>query len=128
MPSSCTSRYSSVVGCVETTISGRVAATDIDAMVAGYRQYDRSVGRWLIRADGATSYAPDAIQRAVAAFGDLHKSLGLTKIIAVLTVPTVRMGASVVSMGLRASGSSLEIIICANIDEATRTIEQLRKT
>jgi len=118
LPEAPSTRYVFALGAVQTTISGRISGAHIEEMVKGYRANDKGSGVWLVLAEKATSYGPEAIQRAVELFADLQSKNGLRKLYAVLTAPTVRMGASVVSMGLRAGGSPLEIIVCKNLDEA----------
>ncbi len=95
---------------VETRVNGRVTGGDIDLMVEDFRRL-RAGSVWLIDGSTATSYAPDAVARAADRFGKLATTEGLRTIVAFLTSPTVRMGASVVSMMLRTVRSSLEIDI-----------------
>lgn len=66
---------------------------------------------WLIDAGSTTSYSADAVERAVHLFAVLSRENGLTQIVAYIEQPTVRMGAAVVSMSLRAAGSPLHIEI-----------------
>lgn len=113
-----TSRYAFALEAVQTAVEGRVTGAHILAMVEGYKTLHRDSGNWLILAEKATSYGTDAIQEAVVRFAELHSQFGLKKIYAVLTAPTVRMGASVVSMGLRAAGSPVEILVYATLEEA----------
>ncbi len=93
---------------VETTIEGRATATEIRAMVADYSRLGGG-STWVIDAASTTSYSADAIQAAVDLFAALAKQRGLTRIVALIERPTVRMGASVVSMSLRTIGSPLAI-------------------
>jgi hypothetical protein len=105
----------SVPGAVETTVEGRVRASDIDDLVTGFRTI--AGGKrvpWVVRGEKVTGYDRDAIERAVVAFSGLVKEALLDRLVAVLPVPSVRMGASVVSMGMRAAGYPLELIVVAH--------------
>lgn len=99
---------------VQTRVNGRVTGGDIDLMVEDFRRL-RAGEVWLIDGSTATSYAPDAVARAAERFGTLATTEGLRKIVAYLLSPTVRMGASVVSMMLRTVRSSLEIEIVEDV-------------
>lgn len=106
---------------IETTLSGRVTAEMISEMAAAYRKLGgRSV--WIIAAEGTRSYAPDAVERAVREFGALQKEHGLALIVAIIQVPLVRMGASVVSASLRALGSPLQIRVVERRSEVTSAL------
>lgn len=98
---------------IETDVAGRVTADMIGAMASDYRELGgRST--WLIAADRATSYAPEAIQRAVDDFAKLQREHGLERIVAIIGSPLVRMGATIVSASLRSIGSPLEIHVVAD--------------
>jgi hypothetical protein len=105
-------------GVVESTIAGRAVGQTITDMVTSFRKLNRGRDVWVIRAEQTTGYAPDAIAEAVSTFGDLCTRHGLKKIVAVIKTPTVRMGAQVVSMSLRAAGSPLEIVVVDDIEAA----------
>lgn len=120
-------RYVHTLSAVETKIEGRVEAQQIREMVDGFKTYDQGSGNWLVLAEKVDSYGANAIQEAVQLFGELHRERNLSKLFAVLTAPTVRMGASVVSMGLRASGSKLEIIVCSTFEEAVGALRDKRR-
>ena len=51
----------------------------------------------------------DAVDRAISEFATLHREHGLDEIVAIIVVPLVRMGASIVSASLRTLGSGLVI-------------------
>lgn len=105
-------------GVVESTITGRAVGQSISDIVTSFRKLNRGRDVWVIRAEQTTSYAPDAITEAVTMFGELCTRHGLKRIVAVIKTPTVRMGAQVVSMTLRAAGSPLEIVVVDDIDAA----------
>lgn len=113
-----TSTRVTTTGVVESTLAGRAVGQTIADLTASFVKANRGRPVWLIRAEETTSYAPDAVTQAVTSFGDLHTKHGLRKIIAVIKMPTVRMGASIVSMSLRAAGSSLEIVVVESVEEA----------
>lgn len=101
---------------VETKVDGRVLARDIERMVSDYARLGAGA-TWLIDASATSGYAPDAVQRAAEMFGELSRARGLTRIVALIKSPVVRMGASVVSMMLRTFGSKLEIDIVESESE-----------
>ena len=89
---------------VETTVAGRVTGSMIQTMTTDYRRLGAGPV-WLIRAEGATGYTPEGINAAIAGFPELFKRGGLLRIVAVITAATVRMGAQVVAMSLRATAA-----------------------
>jgi hypothetical protein len=95
---------------VETVILGRATADTISRMVEDYLRFGGGA-MWLIDAGATTSYSADAVEQAVQLFARLARDNGLTQIVAYIEQPTVRMGAAVVSMSLRALGSRLQIEI-----------------
>lgn len=106
---------------VETEVSGRVTAEMISQMAEGYQRHGgRSV--WIIAAEGTRSYAPEAVERAVSLFSRLHKDHGLDLIVAIITVPLVRMGASVVAASLRSLGSALTIRVVGSRADVPQAI------
>lgn len=110
------------MGWVESTVAGRATGGEIEQMVADYRRLGQGT-TWVIDASETTSYSPDAVQTAIERFGELARAHGLTRIVALITRPTVRMGASVVSMSLRAVGSSLVIDVVESREEMSRALE-----
>lgn len=110
-----------VSGIVETEVRGRVTGETLKQMIAGYE----SLGAgpvWSIRAGEVSSYTADAMQEAITGFARLFRQTELRRIVALLGSPTVRMGASVVAMSLRATGSAVEIRIVADDEEARTAI------
>jgi hypothetical protein len=95
---------------VETVVAGRATGETIRQMVDDFVRFGGGE-TWLIDAGDTTSYSAEAVERAVHLFGDLSRDEGLTQIVAYIEKPTVRMGAAVVSMSLRAAGSRLQIEI-----------------
>jgi hypothetical protein len=89
----------------------------IRAMVADYERCGGGL-KWLVDASAVKAYRAAAIPVAADEFGRLARQYGLATLIAIITAPTVRMGASVVAMSLRAVGSPLEIVIVATRAEA----------
>jgi len=115
-----TSRYNGKL--VETTVAGRVTASMIVTMVTDYRRLGAG-SVWLIRAEGATAYTADAMNEAIARFPELFKRGGLVRIVAVIVAPTVRMGAQVVAMSLRAAKSPIQIHVVSDVAAANAAIE-----
>ena len=111
---------------VETTIAGRVTASMIQTMITDYRRLGAGAV-WLIRAEGATAYTAEAMNAAIQGFPELFKRGGLLRIVAVIVAPTVRMGAQVVSMSLRAAGSPIDIHVISNVAEADAACELTEK-
>lgn len=111
-------------GVVETVISGRATGPTISEMCAGFIRMNRGASSWLVRAEETTSYAPDAVTQAVTSFAELCSKNGLTRLVAVIRMPTVRMGAQVVSMSLRAAGSPLEIVVVESMAQAEAALAQ----
>ena len=107
---------------VETTIAGRVTASMIQTMTTDYRRLGAGPV-WLIRAEGATAYTAEAMNEAIKTFPELFKRGGLLRIVAVIVAPTVRMGAQVVSMSLRAAGSPVDIQVVPDAAAATAACE-----
>lgn len=93
---------------IETTFAGRVTGSMIEEACAGYRR-EGGAAPWLLDASATQSYAPEAVERAVAQFNELHAKHGLHRIVAVVVAPLVRMGASIVAATLRTMGSPLTI-------------------
>ena len=110
-------------GIVETTLTGRAVGSTIVDIATDYRSLGRAGRPWLIRAEETTSYAPEAVTQAVTSFSELCAQHGLTRLVAVIKTPTVRMGAQVVSMSLRAAGSPLEILVVDSVEDAQRLLE-----
>jgi hypothetical protein len=115
-----TSRYNGTL--VETTIAGRIVGSMIHTMITDYRRLGAGPV-WLIRAEGATAYTADAMNEAIQGFPELFKRGGLLRIVAVIIAPTVRMGAQVVSMSLRAAGSPIDIHVISNAADAEAACE-----
>jgi hypothetical protein len=106
---------------IETTFSGRVTADMIVHAAAGYRELGgRSV--WVIAAEETKSYAPEAVERAVTEFRELNTKHGMDLIIAIITAPLVRMGASVVAATLRSVGSPLVIRVVGSRGEVAAAL------
>ncbi len=108
---------------VETSVSGHVAGQWIVRMADDYERLGGGPV-WLIRGERATSYSADAIREAVRTFGRLARDRGLRRIVAVLASSTIRMGASVVAMSLRAASSTLEICVVKDEYEAETALAQ----
>src|SRR5260370_11708945 len=107
---------------VETRVSGRVTGDMLRQMIADYERL--GVGPiWSIRAEAVGTYTPDAMQEAIRGFTRLARERGLRRIVALLTSATVRMGASVVAMSLRAAGSRLEVRVGSTKEEAAAAIQ-----
>jgi hypothetical protein len=119
-----TSRYNGRL--VETSVAGRVTGSMMRTMITDYRRLGAGPV-WLIRAEGATSYTPEAMTEATTKFPELFKRGGLLRIIAVITAPTVRMGAQVVAMSLRAAGSPIDVRVVTTIDEAFASFDVTEK-
>lgn len=115
-----TSRYNGKL--VETTVAGRVTASMIVTMVTDYRRLGAGAV-WLIRAEGATAYTAEAMNEAITRFPELFKRGGLVRIVAVIVAPTVRMGAQVVAMSLRAAKSPIQIHVVSDVAAANAAIE-----
>lgn len=107
---------------VETQIAGRVVGSTIRAMVADYERLGGGAV-WLIRAEAATGYTAEAINEAIGGFGKLFKQGDLRRIVAVIVTPTVRMGANVVAMSLRAAGSPVDIAVVSSLSEAVAALQ-----
>jgi len=107
---------------VETQVAGRVVGSTIREMIADYERLGGGPV-WLIRAEGATAYTTEAVNEAVGGFGRLFKERNLRRIIAVIVKPTVRMGASIVAMSLRAAGSPVDIHVVGDAAAATTALE-----
>jgi hypothetical protein len=107
---------------VETRASGRATGEMIKQMIADYERLGAGTV-WTIAAEGVDSYTSEAMQEAIRGFARLSKERGLKRLVAVLAAPSVRMGASVVSMSLRAAGSPLELCIVKNSTEAAAAVE-----
>lgn len=122
-----TSRYNGRL--VETTIAGRVTGSMIQTMVTDYRRLGAGAV-WVIRAEGATAYTAEAMNDAIEKFPELFKRGGLLRIVAVIVAPTVRMGAQVVAMSLRAAGSPIDIRVISNVAEvdAACVLEEAKTT
>lgn len=104
---------------VETRLFGRVLAEDIVAMADEF--VARGAGTvWLVDATAAESYDPAAIRDAVEAFSRLSREHGLERLVAWIARPSVRMGASVVAMSLRAIGARMQIVIVEDADGFAR--------
>jgi hypothetical protein len=118
----------SVPGAVESTLEGRIHASDIDELVKGYRSIAGTKvasGRkvpWVVRGEKVSGYHRDAIERAIHQFSELVRDALLDRLVAVLPVPTVRMGATVVSMGMRAAGYPLELIVVSSEAEVAASL------
>jgi hypothetical protein len=80
-------------GVVETVITGRATGPTISEMCAGFLRLNRGARAWLVRAEDTTSYAPDAVTQAVTSFGELCMKNGLVRLVAVICVLMVWMGA-----------------------------------
>lgn len=103
---------------VETVMLARVAdVATIHEMVADFRRCGGGA-IWLVDAAKVEAYRADAIPAAASEFARLVREERLTKLIAVIVAPTVRMGASVVAMTMRAVGSPLDIVVVATRAEA----------
>lgn len=109
---------------VETTIAGRVTDSMIRTMITDYRRLGAG-SVWLIRGEGATSYTAAAMNEAIEKFPELFKRGGLLRIVAVIVAPTVRMGAQVVAMSLRAAKSPIDIHVISNVADAEAACRQL---
>ncbi len=122
-----TSRWSAP-GVVVSTLEGRIHAADIDALVEGFRSVAGSrapSGRkvpWVVRGEKVSGYHRDAIERAITLFSALVRESLVDRLVAVLPVPTVRMGATVVSMGMRAAGYPLELVVVASEAEVEENL------
>ena len=112
---SVTSRFNGQL--VETTVAGRVTGPMIVTMITDYRRLGAGPA-WLIRAENATAYTADAMNEAIKGFPELFKRGGLLRIVAVIIAPTVRMGAQVVAMSLRAAKSPIDIQVVSSLAEA----------
>lgn len=60
---------------------------------------------------------PEAVERAVTEFRELNTKHGMQLIVAIITAPLVRMGASVVAASLRSVGSPLVIRVIGSRSE-----------
>ena len=107
---------------VETEIAGRVTGPMIHTAITDYRRLGGG-NVWLIRAESATSYTPEAMNEAIKGFPELFKRGGLVRIVAVIVTPTVRMGAEVVAMSLRAAGSKIDIQVVTDMSGAKDALE-----
>jgi hypothetical protein len=104
---------------VETHAAGRLSVELVDQMVADYRRMARTQGApWLLRAEGATSIAPEAVSRAVLGLTELGRDRALRRVVAVITVASVKMSASVLAMSLRAAGCPVEVVVVDTLDAA----------
>ena len=115
-----TSRHNGTL--VETTLAGRVSGAMIHTIITDYRRLGAGPV-WLIRAEGATAYTAEAMNEAINGFPELFKRGGLLRIVAVIVAPTVRMGAQVVAMSLRAAGSPIDINVISNFADAAAACE-----
>ena len=109
---------------VETALAGRVTASMIKTMITDYRRLGAGPV-WLIRAEGATAYTAEAMNEAIQGFPELFKRGGLLRIVAVIVTPTVRMGAQVVAMSLRAAGSPIDLQVVPDVSAATSKLEEI---
>jgi hypothetical protein len=107
---------------VETAIAGRVTGPMINTMITDYRRLGGGTV-WLIRAESATAYTAEAMNEAIKGFPELFKRGGLLRIVAVIVTPTVRMGAQVVAMSLRAAGSPIDIHVVNDLVQAKDAID-----
>jgi hypothetical protein len=108
-------------GVVATVVGGRITQQMVTAWT---RDYERIGGAqvWLFDAMAAKSYAPEAVATAVELFAR-QKALGLHVVIAAIRSPLVRMGASVVKMGLRMR-TGIEFCLFETLETAENEVKR----
>ena len=104
---------------METRVVGHVLVEHIHEMTAGYLKNGAGT-IWLVDASETDSYDAGAIRAAIDDFGALGREHGLVRLVALITQPGVRMGASVVAMSLRAVGARLSIDVVGDRESWVR--------
>jgi len=104
---------------VETRVVGHVEPVHIQAMASGFTS--NGAGEvWVVDASETRSYDAGSIRAAVDAFATLSREHGLTRLVAYITQPAVRMGAVTVAMSLRVFGARLKIDVVGTREELDR--------
>lgn len=104
---------------VETRVEGHVLAEHIVDMAAGFVR-EGAGALWMVDASATDSYDAAAIREAIESFSRLGRENGLRRLVALITRPAVRMGASVVAMSLRATGTLVQVEVVAEPSAFTR--------
>jgi hypothetical protein len=92
-----------------------VEPTHIAAMASGFVANGGGT-TWIVDASQVTSYDPGSIRAAVDSFSTLSRDHGLTRLVAYITKPAIRMGATTVAMSLRVFGAKMQIEVVGELD------------